>query len=319
MLTDSFGRIHNYLRISVTDRCNLKCVYCMPDEILSGSAENKNMSVSEIYEIAKVFTDLGINKIRITGGEPFVRKEIAAIFTKLSVLPVTLAVSTNALLIDRYTELLKSCGVKNINVSLDTLNPEEFSSITKSNSLGKIFANIILLLENDFRVKINFVVMKGINENAVIEAAGLTKNFGIEVRFIEYMPFKGNKWSAGKVYSHDEIVENIGSKYNIFKIPDEPNDTSKKYGINGHAGSIGIISTITKPFCGGCNRLRLTADGKLKNCLFSKGETDLLSAYRKGEEIKQLIISGLSEKEFERGGQFESGKIENRSMVNIGG
>ncbi|MBK8981195.1 MAG: GTP 3',8-cyclase MoaA [Ignavibacteria bacterium] len=319
MLTDSFGRVHNYLRISVTDRCNLKCVYCMPDEILSGSSENKNMSVSEIYEIAKVFSDLGINKIRITGGEPFVRKEIAAIFTNLSDLPVTLAVSTNALLIDRHIDLLKNCGVKNINVSLDTLNPEEFLSITKSNSLEKIFSNIVLLIENEFRVKINFVVMKGVNENAVTEAAGLTKNFGVEVRFIEYMPFKGNKWSAGKVYSHDEILDNIRSKYNIFKLHDEQNDTSKKYGITGHAGSIGIISTITKPFCSGCNRLRLTSDGKLKNCLFSKGETDLLTAFRKGEDIKHLIISGLTEKEFERGGQFESENIENRSMVNIGG
>jgi len=291
----------------------------MPDVNLSGSAENKNMSVSEIYEIAKVFSDLGINKIRITGGEPFVRKEIAAIFTNLSVLPATLAVSTNALLIDGHIDLLKNCGVKNINVSLDTLNPDEFLSITKSNSLEKIFSNIILLIENDFRVKINFVVMKGVNENAVIEAAGLTKNFGVEVRFIEYMPFKGNKWSSGKVYSHDEILDNIRSRYNIYKLQDEPNDTSKKYGITGHAGSIGIISTITKPFCGGCNRLRLTSDGKLKNCLFSKGETDLLTSFRKGEDIKQLIISGLTEKEFERGGQFESENIENRSMVNIGG
>lgn len=320
MLTDSFGRIHEYLRISVTDRCNLKCVYCMPEEISNANSE-KIMSVSEIRSIAGKFTELGINKIRITGGEPFVRKDIDEIFYALSKLPVTLAVSTNAVLIDRHINVLKSCDVNHVNISLDTLDPDEFLSITKSNSLEKILSNVLLLLENNFTIKINFVVMKGINDHAVNDLARLTKDFPLEVRFIEYMPFSGNRWSMEKVFSHDEILKKISREFENFKLPDDVHDTSKKFGITGHKGIIGIISTITKPFCGGCNRLRLTADGKLKNCLFSKDETDLLSALRNGRDIEPLIISNLISKRSERGGQFEKNEKEiiNRSMVSIGG
>lgn len=324
MLTDSFGRTHNYLRISVTDRCNLKCVYCMPELGQLHDMKNKVMSADEIFEIASVFSELGINKIRITGGEPFVRKDIDDIFCKLSKLPVELAVSTNAVLIDRHIDVLKSCNVNNINISLDTLDPDEFLAITKSNDLEKILININLLLENDFNVKINFVVMKGVNEDAVNEIAGLTKDYKAEVRFIEFMPFSGNNWSREKVFSHDEILNKIINEYEIFKLPDEIHDTSKKYGITGHAGVIGIISTITKPFCDGCNRLRLTADGKIKNCLFSKGETDILSTFRKGDDIIPMIISDLKLKFAERGGQFDGEEFdakdfENRSMISIGG
>lgn len=324
MLTDSFGRVHNYLRISVTDHCNLKCVYCMPENGMIHSLKKDVMSVDEIFSIASIFTQLGINKIRITGGEPFVRKDIDVIFNKLSELPAELAVSSNAVLIDQYIELLKNCNVKNINISLDTLDREEFLSITKSNDLDKILSNIILLLENDLNVKINFVVMRGVNENAVNEIAGLTKNFKAEVRFIEYMPFGGNNWSADQVFSHDEILEEIKNQYDIIKLPDDIHDTSKKYSIKGHVGTIGIISTITKPFCNGCNRLRLTADGKIKNCLFSKMETDLLTPFRNGEDIIPMIVSNLNLKKAERGGQFDGNEIknniiENRSMVSIGG
>jgi len=324
MLTDSFGRTHNYLRISVTDRCNLKCVYCMPELGQLHDMKNKVMSADEIFEIASVFSELGINKIRITGGEPFVRKDIDDIFCKLSKLPVELAVSTNAVLIDRHIDVLKSCNVNNINISLDTLDPDEFLAITKSNNLEKILININLLLENDFNVKINFVVMKGVNEDAVNEIAKLTKDYKAEVRFIEFMPFSGNNWSREKVFSHDEILNKIINEYEIFKLPDEIHDTSKKYGITGHAGVIGIISTITKPFCDGCNRLRLTADGKIKNCLFSKGETDILSTFRKGDDIIPMIISDLKLKFAERGGQFDGEEFdakdfENRSMISIGG
>lgn len=290
----------------------------MPQET-AHSGKSSFMSSGEICGIASVFSELGINKIRITGGEPFVRKDIDKIFYELADLPVSLAVSTNAVLIDRHINVLKDCSVNNINISLDTLNEEEFFYISKSSSLGRILENIILLLENNFTVKINFVVMRGINEDAVCQIASLTKHFPFEARFIEYMPFSGNNWSREKVFSHDEILEKIGDEFDYYKIPDDVHDTSKKYGIEGHAGIIGIISTVTKPFCGECNRLRLTADGKLKNCLFSQGETDLLTAFRKGLDIEDLIRSGLSEKRSERGGQFDNENMINRSMISIGG
>lgn len=319
MLYDTFGRIHNYLRISVTDACNLRCTYCMPEGKNIVTPKIKLMTADEIEKFAAIFTELGINKIRITGGEPLLRKDISDILYRLKKYPAEVAITTNALLVNDYINVFKDTGINKVNVSLDTLSPEQFVEITKRNRFSKIFSNICLLLKNDFTVKVNFVVMKNINENSIPDFIEWTKDFEMEVRFIEFMPFNKNGWTEEKVFSLEDILDLINTKYVFYKIEDAIHDTSKKYKVYGHHGTFGIISTITKPFCSECNRLRLTSDGKLKNCLFSKGEIDLLTPLRNNENIIPLIYSSLTDKKEERGGQFDSDEIINRSMVSIGG
>lgn len=318
-LYDTFGRLHNYLRISLTDACNLRCTYCMPNEKVFVTPSAKMMSVDEIFGIASVFVKLGVNKIRLTGGEPLLRKDAGFIIQQLSKLPVELTISTNAVLVDEYINVFKQANIKSVNVSLDTLNAEEFFAITKRGDFEKIRKNIFLLLENDFKVKVNMVVMKGVNEHAILDFVDWTKDYSIDVRFIEFMPFSGNAWNREKVFSQNEMLQLISKKYSFEKILDSPNDTAKHFIVPGHFGSFAFISTVTEPFCGTCNRLRLTADGKMKNCLFSEGETDLLSAYRSGKEIESLIIQNLQTKKEALGGRFDFEKIENRSMIKIGG
>lgn len=318
-LRDTFGRIHNYLRISLTDACNLRCTYCMPDEKVSVTPSNKMMSVDEILGVATTFVKLGVNKIRLTGGEPLVRKEAKAIIKKLSELPVELTISTNAVLVDEFIDVFKQANIRSVNVSLDTLNADDFFAITKRGDFDKIQKNIFLLLKNGFKVKVNMVVMKGVNEHAILDFIDWTNQFPIEVRFIEFMPFSGNAWDRTKVFSQQEMLNLISTNYSFEKLIDEPNDTAKKYIVPGHKGTFGFISTVTEPFCGTCNRLRLTADGKMKNCLFSQTETDLLSAYRNEENIESLIIENLLTKKEALGGRFDFENIENRSMIKIGG
>jgi cyclic pyranopterin phosphate synthase len=318
-LYDTFGRKHNYLRISLTDACNLRCTYCMPDEKVIVTPSHKMMQVDEIVEIAKVFVNLGVNKIRLTGGEPLVRKDAKLIIQQLAKLPVELSISTNAVLVNEFIEDFKQANIHSVNVSLDTLNADDFLKITKRGEFEKIKQNIFLLVKENFKVKLNMVVMKGINESAILDFIELTKDFALDARFIEFMPFSGNDWNREKVFTQTEMLQLIQTQYTILKLEDELNDTAKKYKVPGHKGTFGFISTVSNPFCNTCNRLRLTADGKMKNCLFSEGETDLLSAYRNGMSIESLIIENLQAKKQALGGRFDFENIENRSMIKIGG
>jgi len=318
-LTDSFGRVHTYLRLSLTDACNLRCLYCMPEEKVMSTPSAKLMQADEIAGIAAVFQSLGITKIRLTGGEPLVRKDAGDIMHRLALLPVELTISTNAVLVDEYIERFKASGIRNVNVSLDTLDPEVFFAITRRGDFARITKNIALLLNNGFHVKVNMVVMKGVNETAVLDFVRWTKDFPLDVRFIEFMPFAGNGWERDKVLGYQEMLENIRKVFAVVKLEDPQHDTAKKYQVPGHAGAFAFITTVTEPFCTGCNRLRLTADGKMKNCLFSSGETDLLTPWRAGQDIIPLILESVKSKKAERGGRFDFEHIENRSMIRIGG
>jgi len=319
LLTDNFGRKHDYLRISLTDACNLRCQYCMPNEKNLVTHSSKLMQPHEIEEIAKQFVELGVQKIRLTGGEPLVRKDAKEIIELLSKLPVSLAISTNAVLVNEYIDTFKEAGIRSVNVSLDSLKAEDFNAITKRGEFDRILKNIHLLLAENFKVKVNMVVMKNINSHSILDFINWTKDFDLNVRFIEFMPFAGNKWQREKVFSYKDMLTMIAKDFEFTKIDDAKNDTSKNYCAKGHRGTFGFITTVTEPFCSTCNRLRLTADGKMKNCLFSTGEVDILRAYRAGENIKPLIISCLKEKKSERGGRFDFENIENRSMIQIGG
>jgi len=329
ILQDTFGRQHTYLRISLTELCNLRCTYCMPAEGIQLSPRSHIMTYEEIFSIAKTFVKHGVTKIRLTGGEPLVRKDADIILKKLAALPVELAISTNAVTVDRFIETFKSCGIQNINVSLDSLNAKKFNRITRRNNFKKVFDNIHLLIDKGFNVKLNVVLMKGFNDNEIIDFIKLTKALPISVRFIEFMPFEGNKWNKEKMVSYAEIMDIVNAtfeKNKVLRIEDAPNDTSKNYKIEGYKGSFAIISSVTNPFCDTCNRIRLTANGHIKNCLFSATEADLLTPLREGKDIEPIIQKTVQAKFKIRGGMDTLEKLQNpdlhsqnRSMIIIGG
>ncbi|WP_431242349.1 GTP 3',8-cyclase MoaA [Flavobacterium sp. P21] len=329
ILTDGFGRKHNYLRISLLEKCNLRCTYCMPADGIALSPKASLMTAEEIFAIAQTFAQNGVDKIRLTGGEPLLRKDFPEIVSKLSALNISLSLTTNGILIDRHIETLKQFNVKKINLSLDTLVSFKFASITLRNQFEKVVDNLHLLLNNDFHVKVNVVLIKGFNDNEIVDFVKLTQFLPISVRFIEFMPFAGNEWDRSKMVSQQEIlflVENAFSSDEIQKLEDEKNFTSRNYKINGFQGDFGIISSITNPFCDSCNRIRLTADGKIKNCLFSNSETDLLTVFRNGESITEFISASIQNKKKVRAGMVSVSEMDdpalhfdNRSMIAIGG
>ena len=328
MFVDTHQRIHNYLRISLTDNCNLRCSYCMPEEEYDFTPANRLMQVDEIVEIAKVFVAGGVNKIRLTGGEPLVRKDAGEIIERLSGLGVKLTMTTNATRVHLFIDAMKSAGMKQVNVSLDTLNADTFILLTKRDLFDRVRSNIDLLLAEGFEVKVNAVVMRGVNDHEISDFVRWSVSSGVHVRFIEFMPFEGNHWDNSRVVTWQQILSVVKAECGdeIEEIARVPHETVKQYRLKGGKGTFAVISTMSAPFCGDCNRLRLTADGKMKNCLFSRGETDLLGALRGGESIVPLIEANVLAKAAALGGQFGTDllsvvadDIVNRSMITIGG
>lgn len=326
-ITDRFGRVHDYLRISLTERCNLRCFYCMPEEGVQLRDKSEMMTAEELISIAKTFVDLGIKKIRLTGGEPLIKKDAELIIRELGKLPVELAITTNAVIVHRFIDIFKEAGIKAVNVSLDSLVEHRFNSISRRNYFQEIKKNIELLIANDFHVKINVVVIRDVNDDEIIDFVRWSKIENVHIRFIEFMPFDGNNWNTEKKVSFKEILDQIEAEFgqgNFHKIGDQPNDTSRNFKLNGALGTFGIISSVTNPFCDSCNRIRLTADGKIKNCLFSKEESDLLTAHRNTLPLQAIIQDAFNTKHKERGGlkEFSNEEVKkhkNRSMTSIGG
>ncbi len=325
-LFDSYNRKHDYLRISITENCNMNCFYCMPDDKKSLHAPAQWMTKDEIINLAKIFVDAGVKKIRITGGEPLIRKDAKEIIKELSKLPVELTLTTNGVLVDKFIEAFHEAGIRSLNVSLDTLDREKYFKITKQNYFERVFDNIKILCMENFIVKVNVVIIKGLNDGEILNFIELTRNLPIHIRFIEFMPFAGNGWNSNMVVTSDEILAKAGAKYIIYSQRAIKHDTSRNYFVKDYQGTFGMISSMSQPFCGDCNRLRITADGRMKNCLFSCNEVDLLKAMRNGDDILPLIRQSLIGKYKERGNQFEDNFLEtdahnmiNRSMVAIGG
>lgn len=329
MLRDQFGREHNYLRISLTERCNLRCFYCMPADGVQLSPKENIMRTEEIEILATEFVKLGVNKIRFTGGEPLVRKDFDNIAARLSKLNCEMAITTNGILVDQYINTFKNYGISKINISIDSLKKDKFNSITRRDYFNRVMDNIELLFSQGFFPKLNVVVIRGVNDDELIDFIGLTKEWNTTVQFIEYMPFQGNKWDFSKTVNANEILQNVYRVFgesNVLKVEDKKNDTSRKYSIKGYNGSFGMISTVSNPFCDSCNRIRLTANGRIKNCLFSGSETDLLTPLRNNENLEELIKETVFHKKSQRGGiksfMSEEGRQmseSNRSMVLIGG
>lgn len=327
-LTDGFGRRHDYLRISLTERCNLRCFYCMPEEGIPLRDRAEFMRVEEVVELARTFVSLGVRKIRLTGGEPLVRKGAHDIIAQLGALPVELAISTNGILVDQFIDTFHLAGVKAVNVSLDSLDAGRQARITRRDYFHRIFQNIEALIDGGFETKINTVVMRGVNDHEIIDFVELTKNWPVEVRFIEFMPFRGNAWSRDKCVSLSEMESALRLQYgeSLLTLPGAVHDTARRFSIAGYRGGFGVIASVSQPFCGGCNRMRLTADGKMKNCLFSPVEADLLTALRQGHDVRPLIRKNIAVKKAVRAGMDTTealGKTtahdQNRSMVRIGG
>ncbi len=298
----------------------------MPHEQVPFMPSEKLMKAEEIHALAKTFTDLGVDKIRLTGGEPMMRKDFRSILEGLFPLPAKLHITTNAFFLDQHFDFLHNSGMRSVNISLDSLQSENNRSLTQRDGFEKVKSNINMALNAGWHVKLNMVVMKGKNDNEIKDFVELSRSKSVHVRFIEFMPFKGNHWSLEGGLTYNEILSSIENDFKIERISDDPNDTAKNFRVEGAKGTFAIISSVTNPFCDNCNRLRLTADGKLRNCLFSKSESDLLGAMREGKDVKELIHDAVKAKHFARGGHLpfsNEGAADdyenNRSMIEIGG
>ncbi len=327
-LTDGHGRTHRSLRISIVDKCDLRCTYCMPED-QHFLKQEELMTREEIATIARLFVErYGVNKIRLTGGEPLVRPDAVDIVRDMAQLGASLGLTTNALSLHKHLDGLVDAGLQGLNISLDSFDAERFKRITRRDGFGTVWSNIRSALERGLRVKVNMVVMRDVNDDEILRFVELTRDSDIHVRFIEFMPFAGNHWGRERVYTYAEMLGHIGSVHSFEKLDDDPHSTAKAYRVPGWKGTFAVISTVTEPFCGSCDRLRLTAEGKMRNCLFAREETDLLSALRNGDDIAPLIEANVLAKHAMLGGlpQFKPEKQEEvlhdlsaRPMVSIGG
>lgn len=325
-LTDSFGRQHSYLRISLTEKCNLRCQYCMPEEGVKLTPKSELLSTQEILTLARLFVQEGVDKIRLTGGEPLIRPDVVDIIAQLRKLEglKTIALTTNGINLARLSPKLRDAGLDVLNVSLDTLVPAKFEFIVRRRGFHKVMEGIQRAVELGYNpVKVNCVVMRGLNEDELLDFVALTEKQPLEVRFIEYMPFDGNKWNFKKMVSYQEMLDTIRQKWpELEKVPTERSSTSKAFQVPGFQGQIGFITSMSEHFCGSCNRLRITADGNLKVCLFGNAEVSLRDCLRTGaseEELVGIIGAAVGRKKKQHAGMFSISQMKNRPMILIGG
>ena len=324
-ISDSFQRPINYLRISVTDRCNLRCVYCMPESGVDLMAHEDILSYEEIYTVTKAAAEMGINKVRLTGGEPLVRSGLPDLVKLLAGIDTIddISLTTNGILLADYAAALKEAGLHRVNISLDSLKPERFNQITRCGELGDTLKGIDAAMAAGLTpVKINVVVMAGVNDDELTDFAARTVSDGWHVRFIEHMPVNGDEPDVTRLFSVREMRERIESlgKLEPWKV-DVGNGPAKYYRLPGATGTIGFITPVTEHFCYQCNRLRLTADGKLRPCLLSEEEIDLKESLRRGAsvmELKNLIEKAIASKP--KGHRLAEGKKRNgRPFSQVGG
>ncbi|KAF2715569.1 molybdenum cofactor biosynthesis prote [Pleomassaria siparia CBS 279.74] len=313
-LTDSFHRQHDYLRISITERCNLRCLYCMPEaEGVPLSPPAHLLTTPEIVYLSSLFVSQGVTKIRLTGGEPTVRRDVIPLMQSIGALRSKglreLALTTNGISLHRKLDSMVEAGLTGVNLSLDTLDPFQFQIMTRRKGFEAVMKCIDRILEMKklgakLKLKVNCVVMRGLNERDIVPFVELGREKDIEVRFIEYMPFGGNKWSEGKMISFHEMLDIIRAKYpGLRGVPSHKNDTSKTFEVPGFVGKVGFITSMTNDFCGTCNRLRITGDGNLKVCLHGNDEVSLRDLLRKdngGEPIDQEAFDRIKQIEMDR-------------------
>lgn len=327
-LIDQYGRKIDYLRISVTDRCNLRCIYCMPESGIISKKPEEILTYEEILKIVQAAISCGINKIRVTGGEPLVRKNIVCLIDTLAKIKEIndLSLTTNGILLNEYVEDLKKIGLKRINISLDTLNREKYKFITRTDGLNKVLEGINKSLEVGLNpVKINVVLMKGMNDDEIIEFAKLTFSNPLRIRFIEFMPIgNSNSWTKDKFISNNEVKDCC---QNLGEIEEQEGtlnaNISSSYRFKGAKGTISFISPVSRPFCSKCSRLRLTSDGKLRLCLGSSEEINLISIVRNNQfspdNLRQVFDFAINSKPKGHYFNLESYVPNQETMCQIGG
>lgn len=326
VLVDNHGRVVNYLRLAVTDRCNLRCSYCMPEDGLKWLQRSALLNEEEMMRLCTILVQMGIQKIRITGGEPFIRKDVMSLLSRLSSLQGVseLSITTNGVLTAPYVPELKALGIRSVNLSLDTLDRNRFFSITRRDELPAVLNTLEQLLRYNLEVKINTVVMQGKNTEDIIPLVELTRTLPVGVRFIEEMPFNGDGHSySGIEWNYLRILQTIQDHYpEIQKVADAPYATAYNYAIPEHKGTVGLIAAYTRTFCGSCNRMRITPEGVLKTCLYDNGVLqlrDLLRQETDDNKIKTAILQAIGARA--RDG-WEAEKFRapvHESMATIGG
>jgi GTP 3',8-cyclase len=295
-LLDSYGRPHNNLRISVTDRCNIRCVYCMPEDVRF-QPRSALLTFEEIERVARVAVTLGFDKVRLTGGEPLVRRDLPALVEKLVGIPGLhdVGLTTNGILLAPMARALRDSGLKRINISIDTLEPERFERLTRRPGLEQVIEGILAAKEAGFEpVKLNAVAIRGETEEDVVPLARFAREHGLEMRFIEYMPLDaGHQWEREKVLFAADIIELLAEGIGpLHPVSDpDPRAPALDYEYADGGGKVGLIASISRPFCMSCNRLRLTADGKLRNCLFALEESDVKGILRGGGSDAQIAAA----------------------------
>ena len=327
-LYDNHGRPINYVRLAVTDRCNLRCFYCMPEEGIRYLPKKHLLTFEEIERLITILATMGISKVRLTGGEPFVRNDLMKLINRISEIPGIndLHLTTNGVLTAPYIPELKNLGIASVNLSLDTLDKSRFHSITRRDEFEPVMKTLHSLLEHEIPVKINAVVMEGKNIDDIIPLIELSKDHAVDIRFIEEMPFngEGNHYPT-LTWTYKKILGYIQQHYALIKIPDAPSSTSYNYKVAGYKGNVGVIAAFSRTFCGTCNRIRITAQGTLKTCLYDDGTLDLRQLLRNGaddQEIKTILSKAFQSRAkdgFEAEAKRQNHSPVSESMSTIGG
>ncbi len=327
-LVDRFGRTHTSLRISVTDRCNIRCFYCMPAEDVQFKPRAEILTFEEIVRFVRIVARLGVDRVRLTGGEPLVRSDLHRLVEQLSDVPGIreIALTTNGLLLARQAKRLKDAGLDRINVSLDGLREETFRRITRREGLQGVLDGILAAQRIGFeKIRLNAVALVGITEEEVVPLCRFARHNGLELRFIEFMPLDAeNRWQTDQVLSGDDLRRLVEDEFGPLKAirRENPSQPSTDYRFADGVGRVGFINSVTQPFCGACNRLRLTADGNVRNCLFSDAEWDVRKILRDGgsdDLIADLVRVCVGAKKLGHGSDDESFVKPQRAMYQIGG
>jgi molybdenum cofactor biosynthesis protein A len=302
-LVDNFGRQMEYVRLAVTDRCNLRCQYCMPAQGIDIVPRQELLTFKEMYRLIRVLTELGVRKVRLTGGEPFVRKDFVGFLEMLSHndLLEAINITTNGALISQHIDRIEKLGkVKDINLSIDSLSREKFAKITRRDAFSEVYKTLELLEKSSLNLKLNIVVQSGINTDEIVDFVRFTKDKNVAVRFIEEMPFNGKgQRKMEENWTFNRILNEIKTTFDVRELVSEKSSTSRNYSIENHLGTVGIIPAFTRTICNNCNRIRITSTGTFKNCLFDDGVFNLRDFMRKGasnEDLKALFLSLVKEK-----------------------
>ncbi|MGF7215345.1 cyclic pyranopterin phosphate synthase [Spirosoma lacussanchae] len=326
MIVDNHNRPITYLRLAVTDRCNLRCFYCMPEEGIRYLPKQQLLTYEEMERLVRVLARLGVSKVRITGGEPFVRSGLMAFMHRLAEVPglTDLSMTTNGVLTAPHVTALAALGVKSVNLSIDTLDRERFRQITRRDELPAVLHTLDALLAAGIQTKLNAVVMDGQNTQDIIPLAELTRQLPVDVRFIEEMPFNGEGSHYPVLHwTHRRIVDHLLNHFpDLQRLPDSPFSTASTYQIPGHQGTIGVIAAFSRTFCGTCNRIRLTAQGTLKTCLYDNGVLDARALLRSGATDDELTAAFLQAFSHRPANGFEAESRRDtvtESMSTIGG